>query len=279
MNIYTYLLIGLITGTLVFKYLGKFDLWPSIKFSFLSYILAWGVYFVLILFSGLASFVLIFLGISPDWLDAIPNHKWIIQGICDLIIILSMIGSNSEETGKRSNSTTSDKKNMSKKSYVILPPSRPTAVATPKNARPNSRKNLTNITNDIRKGLNLTISFRDFCDTDLYDLATLAGKFGTKLNMINSDMVSVRQLANIVQNCHGYVYADRIVEAGLDAELLAEKGVCFTCDCKNRSTSIKYIVEKSKKANGKLVLINCRHLSSREIEELRSIGKDNLEIK
>lgn len=55
--------------------------------------------------------------------------------------------------------------------------------------------------------------------------------------------------------------------------------ICFTCDCKNRSTIIKYIVEKARKANGKIVLVNCQSMTSNEIAELRSIGKDNVEIR
>ena len=70
-----------------------------------------------------------------------------------------------------------------------------------------------------------------------------------------------------------------MIEAGTDALELADNSVCFTCDCKNRSTSIKYIVEKARKTNAKIVLINCRSMTTNEIAELRSIGKDNIEIR
>ena len=62
------------------------------------------------------------------------------------------------------------------------------------------------------------------------------------------------------------------------AEELAKNGAYFTCDCTNRSTRIPFIVKCAVEGKGKVVLKNCRWMSSVEISKLKTEGGNYIEI-
>lgn len=277
MSSLTLIVIGLAIGTLLLKIRNSFR--DALLTSFQIYILAWFIFWCFYGLVYLTKIPFAFLGIHNNWQDYVSSQKWVIHSVIYLLpIFLSLL------KGSVSHTNTTVQKSSTKR--VVNPVIVPAHVSTNKKAeakpmnRPINRKNLTEIINNLRKGIGQEISMRDYCDTDISELVNNAGKFGTKLSLKDCYLVSsIRQLANVARNGKGFVYVDNVIEAGSDAEELADKGICFTMDCKNRSTSIKNIVEKAKKANGKIVLINCRNMSSNAISELRSIGKDNIEIK
>lgn len=274
MESYIFILVAILIGTLLCK--RGTTILSALQLSVMMYCFAWLGYLLLSGCTVLLEIILIFVGFDVHWSEVISNYKWIIQGIGYLILILAALSPSDNNGGK----STSYLKKSSDTSSHIRPHIPSANKSTPRvAARPISRKNLTNITNDMRKGMTVVVSFKDYCDTDLTELSTLAGKLKNKLILTNTNIVSLYQLANIVKDGRGYVSVDRIIDAGLDAEKFAEKGVCFTCDCRNRSTCIKDIAIKSRAAKGKVIFINCKHLTSMEIESLRSIGKDNIEVR
>lgn len=271
---------GLLIGFLVLKIRLSFGV--AITSSLQFYCIAWFIYGCVYFGVYLAeAAIVLMLDIHHDWTTYLFNHKWIIQGVIYLIPILGTLISSLSGGVSNKNSTKHRSYQKTRIKPIIIPvaTSNSKKQVQKKNVRAINRKNLIDLKNNLRNGISLTISIKDYCDSDLYELSSFAGQYGTRLSLLDCDLVSIRQLANIARNGRGFIKVDSIVDAGLEAEELAEKGVCFTCDCKNRSTAIKYIVDKAKKANGKIILINCRHLSSIEIAEIRQIGKDNVEIK
>ena len=281
MTTLTFIVGGYLIGVLLLKIRLPFA--QALVYCFQFYGLAWFIYGCIWCAVYVLKIALVLmLGLHYDWPIFISGHKWIIQGIIYLIPVVMMLrpSSSNSSTHKSTTGYSSKSKTRIKPTIIPIPTSTPKKQVQNPLVRPISRKNLTNLKNNLRDGRSLTISLKDYCDTDISELTSYAGQYGTKISLIDCNLVSsTRQLANIARHGRGFVYVDSVIEAGTDALELADNSVCFTCDCKNRSTSIKYIVEKARKTNAKIVLINCRSMTTNEIAELRSIGKDNIEIR
>lgn len=181
----------------------------------------------------------------------------------------------SDSGGKREKATSSRKPSKSKTTVIPIPVQRsdrkPEAITL-------SSRNMTNLSNDVRNGISVAISFQAYNISDIERLAALANKSGSKITLKDVRKAQVETLSNITKVARGHVYVDKIIEAGFDAEKLAKNGACFACDCQNRSTSIKSIAKYAVEGKGKVTFTNCKWMSSREISELHAIGKNYIEI-
>lgn len=275
-----FIIAGILIGVLLLRLRLPFS--EALTTGIKLYLFAWLIYAcVYCMIYVLKIILVVMLGIQNDWSSYFSSHKWIIQEVFYLLPIAIMLISSLSDNSTQNDGT---KKRFNSKlrinpAIIPIPTSTRKKQVQTQLVRAISRKNLTNIKNNLSKGTSLTISLKEYCDADISELVSYAGQYRAKLTLTDCKLVSVKQLANMARNGRGFVTIDSIIEAGFDAQELAGVGVCFTCDCKNRSTIIKYIVEKSKKANGKLILINCQNLPSNEIAEIRSIGRDSVEIR
>lgn len=268
-----YVVGALLLGILLLKIKAAFI--ESLKLSALAYLYAWIIYYLLYLSVVFMTYLLKFVGITIDWDNSISDSKWIIQGVIFFIFIMAFL-SDSDSSGKRVKATNSKKSSKAKATVIPIPVQK--SDRKPETVTHSSR-NITNLSNDVRNGIDIAISFQSYNTFDIERLAILAYQSGAKITLKDISKVQVETLTKITKVGRGHVYIDRIIEAGFDAEKLAKHGACFVCDCKNRSTSIINIAKYAVEGRGKVTLINCKWMSSREILELRTVGKDFIEIR
>lgn len=262
----------LLLGILLLKIKATFI--ESLRLSASFYLYAWIIYYVFYWGVVFITYLLKFVGFDIDWSNSISESKWIIQGIIFFIFILAPL-LDSDSSGKHRKATGSKKSSKARTTIIPIPVresgKQPDTVT-------HSSRNITNLSNDVRNGINVAISFQSYNTFDIERLAILANQSGAKITLKDISKVQIETLTKITKVGQGHVYLDRIIEAGFDAEKLAKNGACFVCDCKNRSTSIINIAKYAAEGKGKVTLRNCKWMSSREILELRAIGKDFIEI-
>lgn len=265
----SYIFGSFLLGTLVLKI--RNTVVDSLRLSGLTYIYAWLFYALLYVCVWCVSFLLRFLGITIQWADVVFDSKWYVQGglFCLLILVLLLEGGRTKVSkGRHTRNTTNVKP-------VVSPDRRRSKQAESVCLSP---KNITTISNDVSKGISTAVSFKSYNQHDIVRLAVLAAKSGAIITLRDLDKVQTDTLAGITKEAPGHVYLDKVVDAGFDAEKLARSGACFTCNCKNRSTSITEVARCAAQGKGRVTLTNCRWMSSSEMSKLRSLGGRFIEI-
>ena len=265
----SYIFGSFLLGTLVLKIRNTFV--DSLRLSGLTYIYAWLFYALLYVCVWCVSFLLRFLGITIQWDDVVSESKWFIQGglFCLLVLVTLMKGSNAKaDKGRHTRNTTSVKPVVSQ---VRRRGWQAESVSL-------SLKDITTLSNDVSRGINTAVSFKSFSQHDIVRLAALAAKSGAILTLKNIDKVQADILAGITKEARGYVYLDRMIVAGFDAEKLARNGARFVCDGRNRSTSIMEVAKCAAQGKGRVTFINCQWMSSLDMSKLRSLGGNFIEI-
>ena len=239
----------------------------ALKLSALSYVYSWLFFAFSWVCVWLCTSILNFIGFSLNWGDFILNNKFIIQGILYFIFIVPYLFE--DESGA---SKTTSYKPYKKTTYTTRKSNNGTETVK------TSSRNITNLSNDVISGIDVEISFNSYGIFDIQRLAKFANISKAKITLNDIEKVRVDNLSSICKLARGQVYLDRIFDAGFDAEELAKNGACFTCDCKNRSPRLPYVVRSVVQGKGKVVLKNCRWMSSVEISKLRTEGGNYIEI-
>lgn len=268
--------IGKIVGALT---LGTISLYRKIGFkgalqiSLYAYSMSW--LFVAMLYgcSFIVRIILKLFAFKVDLAKYVLEYKWYISGTLFIILIfILLIDSEREEIIKTKRVSINNKK------PVVMQ-----ATAKPKHVMPinpiTPSKNLTNINNKISNGQSVTIDFRNYMQSEIYNSVMIASKSGAKITLTNLKGVHADTLSLITKLARGKVILDYIYDNVFDAEILAESGACFTFDCKKKPSRINDIAIKSKKGHGYVGFINISWMNPIDMQKLRNCGGDNIEIR
>ena len=250
----------------------KISTLDALKFSALMYGLAWLSFVFLWLCLWLCKFIFNFIGFSINWDDFIVTNKFIIQGILYIFFVLPILLDTESKAASKTSTNTSAKTSSPKTTIPLSKINKETKTVR------TSSNNITNLSNDVIHGINVEISLNSYGIFDIQRLAKFANISKANITLNDIEKVRVDNLSSICKLARGHVYLDRIFDAGFDAEELAKNVAYFTCDCTNRSTRIPFIVKCAVEGKGKVVLKNCRWMSSVEISKLKTEGGNYIEI-
>ena len=163
-------------------------------------------------------------------------------------------------------------------------PSRPATRVVPvtvpqKPKDPIGSVNMTNYENQLAKGIDIRLDFEPNY-TRIDKAVRLMKATGAKITFYNLDKIrSYDNLISTAKKAPGQIIFERVFPASLDTIKLADSGACFTCDCKDHSSTIPDIAKAAKRSGGMVTFINCSWMDTFKMKELRSLGGSNVEFK
>ena len=171
-----------------------------------------------------------------------------------------------------------------KRQTTSIQPNRPNKRVAPINEQsapkdPIGSVNMTNYENQLEKGISIRLDFEPNY-TRIEKAVRIMKKTGAKITFYNLDKIrSYDNFISTAKKAPGQIVFERIFPADLGVIKLAEAGACFTCDCKDHSTTIPNIAKAAKRGGGFVTFINCSWIDSFRMKELRELGGSHVEFR